>query len=153
MTMRNFLLFGVALVACSSSVSAEPVGRWWSGYGMGTLEYGIKNDSAGSDSVYIACSGESTIVYFSVGGVDPKPKSIIIVTIGGEEWVLYTNSDGHVPTNNHVAADNFISLWHAMRSGTVMRVRLATGQSTRFTLAGSGRELPKKPCETDFYDR
>jgi hypothetical protein len=151
--MMKHLLVAAFLTISSSSAFAEPIGRWWHGYGQGTNEYGIKNDSAGSDTVYIACSADSTTVRFSVGGVDPQPQSNVVVVIGGEEWELDMDTEGLFPTDNHVAADNFISLWKAMRRRSAMRVRLESGQSTVFTLRGAARVLGSEPCETDFYDR
>lgn len=148
--MTAFLL---ALLLLPSAALAEPIGRWWTGFGQGTIEYGIKNDSAGSDTIYIACEPDRTAIRFSVRGADPKPGSTIIVTIGGDEWELYADRDQFVPTSSHVAADNFISLWHAMRRGQVARVRLDTGRSTVFTLRGAARVLPRQPCQTDYYDR
>lgn len=139
------------LLASAHPAGAEPIGRWFSGYGQGTLEYGIKNDSAGSDYFYIACSPDfGTSIRITVGAQDAKPGSTTIVVIGGDEFELWTDKDGVFRTDSHVAYDTFRSLWDAMRRGTVMRVRLSSGQSTVFTLRGAAIELPRAHCETDF---
>ena len=141
----------VLVVATSATVAwAEPIGRWWAGYGQGNLEYGIHNDSAGIDSVYIGCGEEQTYVSFTVGGVEPKHGSAILVTIGADEFELPIGKWGSFETGSHVASDNFHALWDAIRTGEFMRVRLATGQSTVFTLKGAAKALPKEACKTDF---
>ncbi|NEX91177.1 hypothetical protein [Caulobacter sp. 17J65-9] len=144
-------VFVLAAWAAASSVAAEPMGVWWSGFGQGTFEYGIKNDSAGSDSVYIACSDDSTTISFTVGGEDPKPAQSVVVTIGGDEFEVWTDQLGRGGTASHASADTFTALWAAMRKGDVMRVRLASGRSTAFTLKGAAKALPKEPCTPDFY--
>ncbi|RYD42185.1 MAG: hypothetical protein EOP63_13630 [Sphingomonadales bacterium] len=69
--MFRLTITGLALIGAASTARAEPIGRWWSGFGQGTLEYAIKNDSAGSDYFCIACPiGEGARMI--VGGVDPK---------------------------------------------------------------------------------
>ena len=151
--MHKLLLTLSLAIGFPSLAFAEPIGRWWSGYGQGTLEYGIKNDSAGNDTVYIACAYDHTTINFDVGGKDPRPRSLVVVVIGADEWELYVDNEGMIPTSSHVAADNFISLWKGMRNGSSMRVRLSTGESTVFSLSGSSKALPKEPCKTDFYDR
>lgn len=52
--------------------TAEPIGRWFSGFGQGTVEYGIKNDSAGSDYFYIACTPEGAQIRVTVGEKTPR---------------------------------------------------------------------------------
>jgi hypothetical protein len=137
-------------VSVGGIAKAEPIGRWWAGYGQGTFEYGIHNDSADSDTIYIACGEEQTYISFRVGGVEPREGSIVIVTIGPDEFELSVNQWGNFPTGSHVDSENFRALWDAARSGQFMRVRLATGQSTVFTLKGAAKTLPKKACKTDF---
>lgn len=147
----NSIMLLVSVVSLVPTwVLAEPVGRWWAGFGQGTFEYGIKNDSAGSDAVYIACAPDTTYVNFSVGGSQPKPDTEVLVVIGRDEFILRADELGHVGTKSHVESDNFIELWRAMRAGRDMRVRLSTGETTVFTLDGSSRALGEEPCETDF---
>lgn len=130
--------------------TAEPIGRWFSGFGQGTVEYGIKNDSAGSDYFYIACTPEGAQIRVTVGGKDASPGTDVIITIGAEEFELFTSADGWINTESHVADGIFRSLWEAIRSGSVMRVRLPTGQSAPFTLRGTAEVMPKDPCLTGF---
>jgi hypothetical protein len=78
------------------------VGRWWSGFGQGTVEYGIKNDSAGSDKIYIACADKHTYISFTVGGVNPREGSDILMTIGADEFVVMAGEHGYFQTGSHV---------------------------------------------------
>lgn len=139
-----------ATMLIAAPVSAEPIGRWWTGFGQGTTEYGIKNDSAGSDTIYIACAPDHTYVSFRVGGVEPKQGETTIITIGADEYELNGGEWGYFETKSHVESDTFIALWQSLRSGAAARVRLQTGQSTAFTLKGASKVLGKEPCETDF---
>jgi hypothetical protein len=143
------LVLVLALFACLPA-QAEPTGRWWSGFGQGNLEYGIKNDSAGSDEFYIACMQDRTYISLRIGGVEPKQGQSAIVTIGPDEFEVQLGKDGYVETASHVGYDTFRAWWAAMRAGANMRVRLSTGQSTNFTLKGAAKILPRDACETDF---
>lgn len=139
----------LALMAVTSA-AAEPIGRWWAGFGQGNFEYAIKNDSAGSDQFYIGCGEVPTTIRFRIGGVEPKRGQSVLITIGGDEFDLPLGESGYFETKSHVASDNFRALWSAIRAGQVMRVRLSSGQSTAFTLKGAAKALPKDACTTDF---
>jgi len=142
----------VCLTALSLSAPAltEPTGRWWSGFGQGTTEYGIKNDSAGSDSFYMVCAPDRTYVSLRIGGREPRKGETVTVTIGRDEFTLFLGENGYFETNSHVNHDTYLALWAAIREGADMRVRLATGQSTNFTLLGAAKILPREACATDF---
>lgn len=147
--MRKLLLALASLLVVTPAHS-EPYGRWWTGWGMGVTEYGYKSDSAGSDSIYIACSHDSTTLSFSISGKNPEPRSEVTVVIDGEELRLISNRDGAIPTDSRVADANFRSLWGLMRSGSTMWVKLSSGESARFPLKGSAKILNAESCETDF---
>lgn len=148
--MRLALLCAAAVALAPAQVRSEPVGRWWSGWGQGTTEYGIKNDSAGSDAIYIACAHDTTYVSFTVAGKNPSPGSRVIVTIEPDEYEFLATRDGYLGTLNHVEADTFYALWSSLRRGTAARVRLASGESTIFSLKGSSKVLDKEACTPDF---
>lgn len=149
--MKTRLMLAIFGVSISTVASAEPIGRWFSGYGQGTMEYGIKNDSAGNDYFYIACSPDfGTTIRITVGGKDAPPNQNVIVVIGPNEFELFTDQEGYFRTDSHVASDTFRALWGALRNGAAMRVRLQSGESTAFTLNGSSKVLDTEPCETDF---
>ena len=147
--MRKLLLAS-SFLFLAIPAEAEPYGRWWTGWGMGVTEYGYKSDSAGSDKIYIACSHDSTTISFSISGINPRPRSEVIVVIDGEELRLFSDVDGSIPTDSRVADANFRALWSLMRSGNTMWVRLSTGESARFPLKGSAKVLDAESCETDF---
>lgn len=138
------------LLGVSTTAGAEPIGRWFSGYGQGTMEYGLKNDSAGSDYFYIACPEDGATISFTVGGKNPRPNSKVFVVIGSDEYELYTDKAGEFRTDSHVDYDTFRTLWSSLRAGNAARVRLSSGQSTAFTLAGAAKVLPREQCKTGF---
>lgn len=148
--MRSIAVGLVVAATISGVASAEPIGRWWAGFGQGNFEYAIKNDSAGSDQFYIGCGEVPTTISFRIGGVEPRRGQSVLITIGGDEFDLPLGDNGYFETKSHVASDNFRALWSAIRTGQVMRVRLSTGQSTAFTLKGAAKALPKEACATDF---
>lgn len=150
--MMRVLMMAVAAAASlfGGGALAEPTGVWWAGFGQGNFEYAIKNDSAGSDEFYVSCGEVPTTIRVRVGGVDPQAGQTSVVTIGAAEYELFTGPGGEFETKSHVGSDTFHALWDAIRGGQVMRVRLATGQSTVFTLKGAAKALPKESCPTDF---
>lgn len=148
--MRALVLGTVCAVAITGVAAAEPIGRWWAGFGQGNFEYAVKNDSAGSDEFYIGCGEVPTTISFRISGVEPKRGQSVLITIGGDEFDLPLGENGYFETKSHVASDNFRALWSAIRAGQVMRVRLSTGQSTSFTLKGAAKALPKESCTTEF---
>ncbi len=114
------------------------------------MEYGLKNDSAGSDYFYIACFEDGATISLTVGGKNPQPTSKVLVVIGADEYELYTDKAGEFRTDSHVAYDTFRTLWASLRTGSVARVRLSSGQSTAFTLVGAAKVLPREQCKTGF---
>jgi hypothetical protein len=148
--MRPIALATILMTAVATDAAAEPIGRWWSGFGQGNFEYAIKNDSAGSDEFYIGCGEVPTTINFRIGGVEPKRGQSVLITIGADEFDLPLGENGYFETKSHVASDNFHALWSAIRAGRVMRVRLSTGLTTAFTLQGAAKVLPKESCSTDF---
>lgn len=145
------LILALCGLSTSTVAIAEPIGHWFSGFGQGATEYGIKNDRAGNDYFYIACSPDfGTTIRITVGGKDAPPNKHVKVVIGPDEFELFTENNGDFRTDSRVASDTFRSLWSSMRNGSAMRVRLQSGESTVFTLKGSSKVLDKEPCETDF---
>lgn len=146
----KFWMLGLGSLAISTAAHAEPIGRWWSGFGQGTVEYGIKNDSAGSDEFYIACKPSGATINITVGGVDAPKNSHVIVTIAADEYELATDEWGDFRTNSTLGDAIFGALWTSIRKGSVMRVRLPSGESTPFTLAGAAKILPREYCTTEI---
>lgn len=147
----HLMLPALGLVMLSAAVSAANFGRWGSGFGQGVLEYGIQNDSAGSDRIYIACSDDwGTSISFTVGGKNPPARSDVFVAAGRDQLELMTDENGSFRTGSHVASDTFRYLWTMMRRENVLHVRLSSGESTSFTLNGAAKVLPRDPCKTDF---
>lgn len=147
----KWLALVVGLVMASSTTAfAEPVGRWFSGFGQGTVEYGLKNDSAGSDYFYIACAPKGASISITVSGRSAPPNSDIFVAIDDDELTLYADERGDVQTQTHVDSDNFRALWSYIRNGHAMHVRFLTGESTVFKLKGTLNIFDTDPCDTQF---
>jgi len=145
------IMAAVTLLVPAGSTSAASFGEWGAGFGQGVLEYGIKNDSAGSDHLYIACSDDwGTSVSFTVGGKSPPAKSDVFVAAGRDQLELSTDEWGSFTTKSHVASDTFRYLWAIIRRESVLHVRLASGESTTFSLKGAAKVLPREPCKTDY---
>lgn len=139
------------VLGLSTSVSGEPLGRWWSGYGQGTMEYGYKSNSAGRDWFYIACSRDlGTTIRVTAAGKDAPARSVVQVVIDGEAFELWIDESGEFRTASRVGFDTFRTLWPAIRRGRSMRVRLSSGQSAVIKLTGAAKALPRDPCETDY---
>lgn len=137
-------------VALSSVAAAEPTGRWFTGFGQGTTEYGIKNDSAGKDYLYIACSPDGATIDFTVAGKNPAGDSAVDVEVGRDKYQLHTDTYGRFTTDSHGSSDTFRALWDSLRRGSRADVRLSTGKTASFTLENTGRILPPKPCPTAY---
>lgn len=141
-------LGALPLITIASAARAEPVGRWWSGWAMGTSEYGF-NDGAGN-KVLISCSddtGTSIAVYF--GGKSPRPGDRVVFSVDGDKVDFVIDRLGQVATTSRVDSSNFQYLWGKMRKGGRLQVS-AGGRSASYPLAGSARVLEAQACTTDF---
>ncbi len=127
-----------------------PEAVWTSDYGQGVSEYGVQNDSAGSDSISLSCNDEKTEMSFSVGGETPKHQRVTAY-VGAQELEVMVGDDGNVLTDSHAEADNYTALYDAMRSGQPsIRVRVASGKTATFSLKGAKDVLPEFGCQPDF---
>lgn len=148
--MRYGLAAAAAVMFLTAGAAAEPTGRWFSAVAQGVTEYGVKNDNAGSDYFYIACQAEGAAIMVTVGGATPQPMSTLVVAIDDDEYQLGTDATGDIGTVSRAGHDSFLALWESLRDGDVMRVRLSTGQSSVFSLAGTAKVLPRRHCRTGF---
>jgi len=145
------LQLGLSLLVGTAAANAEPIGRWFYGYGQGVLEYGIKNDSAGGDYFSIWCDYKGAGAWFIVSRKDPLPLSSVFVVINDDQFEIPVREDHYFHTDSHVEYSIFRSLWEAIRTNNgVMHVRLSSGETTTFPLKGAAKALPKEPCETAF---
>jgi len=117
--MRAIALAIVFFAFFASGAVAEPIGRWWAGFGQGNFEYAIKNDSAGSDQFYIGCGEVPTRISFRISGVAPKRGQSVLITIGADEFDLQLGERGYFETKTHVEFRHLPSLVvsHSRRPG------------------------------------
>lgn len=145
--MRKKTISLVALVLIvTNTTNAEEV--WKSGWGQGVSEYSVSNGPG--NEFYIACSEDSTNIMPMIIGDSAPPKSNISIIIDADEYEFGTDEKGHIPTDCHFCSDNFEALWNAIRKGQHMLVKFEDGRSSKFSLKGAGKAMPKEPCKTDW---
>ncbi len=123
---------------------AEPVDRWWSGWGMGVHEYGW----SGSDGsmIYMTCEDRTEIgLNVAIRGIDPKPKSEITFALNGQKVNFWTKASGEIETESRAAMNNVYFLFDELRAGKEMSLSF-NGLSKRFSLAGSSKGLGSEFC-------
>jgi len=145
---KTSIFAAISLLMAATASQAEPLGRWWSGWAMGTSEYGY-TDGAGN-RVLISCSddtGTSISVYFS--GRPSRPGDDVTFSVDGDRIEFVGDDLGQVTTASRVDSENFKYLWAKMRQGTRLQV-FAAGRSASYPLTGSAKALEARPCTTDF---
>jgi hypothetical protein len=153
--IMRYLLRGVlgflalAFVMITFPLKAEPLDRWWGGGGMGVAEYGY-TASDGSKWILISCPYDGASILVSINGVDPAPSSTVTFEVSNRKIELYNNASDNLNTDSHVNADGFYLLSDLIRAGRELTVTLESGETAKFSLAGSSREMPKEPCVTGF---
>jgi hypothetical protein len=137
--------FMVALVSLQTvPVSAEPVNRWWSGWGMGVSEYGW----SGSDgsTIYMTCENRTEVgLRVAIRDIDPKPKSEIVFALNGQKISFWTKPNGEIETQSRVSMNNVYFLFDELKNGSNMTLSF-NGLSKRFNLAGSSKGLGSEFC-------
>ena len=129
----------------SAPAAAEPIDRWWSGWGMGVSEYGW----SGSDgsTIYITCGSERELgLRVAIRGVDPQSKTDVIFNLNGQEIRFWTTADGDIEMNSHVSMSNLFFLFDELRKGTSVFLRF-DGLAKEFPLAGSAKGLGPTLCD------
>ncbi len=147
--MKMRWMLGLALLAYAGPATAEPVGRWWSGWGMGVTEYGFKRDDR--NNIYIACDPYGqTSVSVTINGRSPRPRSIVQFKVNGQTLSWMASRDGTLPTGSHVDSSNYYALIEEARNGSGVMIIQFDALRTSFPLKGSARALPANPCPSDF---
>lgn len=148
MRLRSLVLMAsgtVAILCLSAAASAEPTNRWWSGAGMGYIEYGYS--ASDGSKIYIACDAERTqhSLRVAIRGVDPRPRSEIVFYIDGEEVRFWTTQAGDVEMNSHASLSSLYYLFDRLREGRRLILRF-DGILREFPLAGSAKSLGPELC-------
>ena len=142
--------FFLSLLLTATISKAEPVGRWWSDWAMGTSEYGYSDGSG--NKVLISCSDDTgTFIAAYFAGRSVRPGDKIVFSVDGDRVEFLGDSLGQVATSSRVDSTNFQYLWAKMRQGSRLQV-FSAGRSASFPLTGSAKALEAQPCTTD-YDR
>ena len=144
--MRTTTFLIVALAAIPATAEAEPVGRWWSGGGMGQVEYGYtRNDN---NKILFSCDPQdgSMSVFVTANGRSPRKGSRVQFDVNGQTIRWRAGEDGNLDTGNGVERSSYYSLLKQIARGkTTLRVSF-DGTVISFPLRGSAREMPRPPC-------
>lgn len=145
--MRFNLLSILALLSfgLNAPAAAEPVDRWWSGWGMGVSEYGW----SGSDgsTIYITCDSDRALgLRVAIGGVDPHPNTDVVFYLNGQELHFSTDADGDIEMQSRVSMNSLYFLFDELRKGRSAVLRF-DGLMKEFPLAGSAKGLGSELCE------
>ncbi len=135
----------ILMLVVAAPLAAEPVDRWWSGWGMGVSEYGW----SGSDgsTIYITCGSEGELgLHVAIRGVDPRPNTDVIFNLNGQEVRFWTKEDGEIEMQSRVSMNNLYFLFDELRKGTTMFLRF-DGLAKEFPLKGSAKGLGPRLCE------
>lgn len=137
------------LMITATPGNSEPVGRWWSGWGMGVTEYGFTKDD--NNRLLISCDpNRETNVSVYIGGQSPKPGSTVVFNVNGQTLRWRTAADGDLKTASHVESSYYYALIDEVRRGHgALRITF-DGRRISFPLKGSARVLPSDPCPSDF---
>lgn len=143
---KTILAFAMLMAAAiATPAQAEPVNRWWSGWGMGVSEYGWSGTDG--SSVYITCDSEDNLgLNVAIRGESPKPKSDVIFRLNGQEVTFWTNADGTIEMQSRVSMNNLYFLFSELRAGETMALEF-DGLTKVFPLAGSAKGLGAGLCE------
>lgn len=144
----RFILSAIGFFSAASPAFAETIGEWWSGWAMGTSEFGYTDHSG--NKLLISCSDDSgTSISVQVDGRTPKEGDNLIFVVDGDKVEFMANDMGQVPTFSRVDSSNFQYLWGKLRTGSQLTVSFS-GNSAIYPLKGSAKALEAEPCTTDF---
>ena len=142
------LLTALGIFTVATTASAEPIDRWWSGWSIGTSEYGYS--SGKGDRLLISCSDDTgTNIAVQINSQSPKDADMVVFAVDGDRVEFLANDTGGIGTLSRVDSDNFRYLWTKLRSGRKLNVSFG-GMSTDLPLTGSSQALYGEPCTTDF---
>jgi len=139
------MLIFLCMLAVTSTASAEPVDRWWSGWGMGISEYGW----SGSDgsNIYITCDSDNNVgLSVAIRGESPDADSDVLFKVNGQEIRFWTTKDGSIEMQSRVSMNNLYFLFDELKAGNKLELSF-NGKSKMFPLKGSAKGLGSELCE------
>lgn len=139
------MIISAFAINTSAPAIAEPIDRWWNGWGMGVSEYGW----SGSDdsNIYITCDSNNNLsLSVAIRGQDPRPGSDVVFKLKGQEVRFWTKENGDIEMESRVSANNLYFLFDELRTGSTMTLEF-DGLSKRFPLSGSAKGLGPRLCE------
>jgi hypothetical protein len=148
--LKHVVLASVFMLG-ATPLLAEPMGRWWSGWGMGQAEYGYTHEDG--SSVLFSCGdgvGSGTSIHTTIRGKSPDPNTEVEFVVDGETITMLNDRNRGMDTFARVQSDSFYYLIKRIRAGAELVIRFG-GMSKRYPLKGSAVALrDADECETDF---
>lgn len=121
------------------------------GFGQGRVEYITRNGPG--NEFNITCGPDSdgidtARIFIEIIGHSPPPNSQIRVFVDGNEAQFYSDAAGIINIDHRAATSNFNYMWEKIREGRQMIVIFSDNRSSQFSLRGSSKTLPARPCPT-----
>lgn len=135
----------ICAMIMTTPAAAEPVDRWWSGWGMGVSEYGW----SGSDgsSIYITCDSENNLgLSVAIRGKSPKPETDVIFKLNGHEVSFWATATGEIEMQSRVSMNNLYFLFDELKASDKLELSFDDRTKT-FPLKGSAKGLGSALCE------
>jgi hypothetical protein len=158
MTLGFFPLGLCLLSLLPQAAKAEPINRWWKGFGQGLTEYGYTNGPKGSE-IRLSCN-EATLSFFVlISNKAPAANTSVVFIIDNDQdnkVELPVDDQGYILTDNHLGADNFLFLLKEISNGSQdvtygFVSSDAKTYSQSFPLKGSGLVFENHNCTPDYY--
>lgn len=168
----NLKMLGLGLTASwlgASSLQpahAEPIGKWWSGAGMGEIEHGY-NRGDGTE-LMLSCSPDDLDrlrISIQINGREPI-NEFVVFSANGEDFEFHADGYGTIETQSRASTNNIYFLFDAIKKADRLKVwfapvsiyegktRLAgrkhsenlARHSTTISLSGSAQALGAEIC-------
>lgn len=112
----------IAIGLASAPVSAEPIGKWWAGAGMGDLEYGYSRGD-GTELMLSCNPGDSDRLYLSVSinGESPADEYIVF-DADGEAIEFYAEDLGTIEMRSRVSINSVYELFDSLKRGRQLEI-------------------------------
>lgn len=124
-------------------------GRWTFGGGQGVYESGTRDSNGNSMAFTCNDLGENGGLYVELDG-RPISGGSVTFDIDGQVYGMTAWAEGgRINTECRVCGDNYMVLWEATASGTLLTVRASDGRSAAFSLSGSSDALGDVVCRPD----
>jgi hypothetical protein len=144
----------VSLLQLALPAFAGSTGDWNSGGGQGMSEFWT--EKANGDKLIIDCgespNGPPVGIRITASGRDfndGRTNRFINFQVGNRKGSLTYKEDGRLATVCVVCVANYGYFWQLARSGKSVVFEAPDGRRVEFSLEGSAKALPKRPCLTE----